>query len=106
MTMIAATLIATLGGPAFATADGCAIVRPTPDGYLSVRSGPSQAHPEIFRLPSGQTIWIDDKPDGANNKWWHVNGVVMPDGRDTLVDGWAYGLYLRPSNCPDEGASK
>ena len=101
--LAAAVLIAALSGPAFATADGCAIVSATPDGYLSVRSGPGRGYPEIFRLPRGHKTWIDDKPDGANNKWWHVSSVIMPDGQDTaLVDGWAYGRYLRPINCPGD----
>ena len=101
--LIPAGLVTMLAcGPAFAIADGCATVGATPDGYLSVRSGPGRGHPEIFRLPRGHKIWTDSKPDGANNKWWHVNGVVMPDGQDTAqVDGWAYGRYLRPINCPE-----
>jgi uncharacterized protein YraI len=101
--LAAATMMVLAGSPAFATADGCAIVSST-DGLLAVRTGPGTTNPAIFQLRTGQTIAIDSKPDGAGNKWWHVNGVVT-DGKGSTVEveGWAYGQYLRPTECPGDG---
>lgn len=57
---------------ALAVADGCAVVTATPDGFLSLRTGPSTKHREIMRLYSGQFIGIDDMEGDPKRQWIHL----------------------------------
>jgi hypothetical protein len=91
-------------GRAFGLADGCAVVTATPDGVLSLRSGPGASFPEIMLLRSGQFVSIDDMPGDMDQRWQHVTGLMeaRPRGglRSTrLVEGWASTRYLYPINC-------
>jgi hypothetical protein len=91
-------------GQAFALADGCAVVTVTPDGVLSLRSGPGVSFPEVMLLRSGQFVSIDDLPGDPDGLWWHVTGLMEGRARGGLratrrVEGWANGRYLYPINC-------
>ncbi len=58
--IIIATAIALLGcSAAFATADGCAVVLPTPDGFLALREAPSTRFKVLKRLRPGEHLLVD-----------------------------------------------
>ncbi len=87
-----------------ATADGCAVVTPTPDGFLSVRSGPHVSFKEFMRLAPHQYIVIDDRRGDTAGRWWHVTGLLDRDRSGRLVfsrpiEGWAHSSYLRDIPC-------
>lgn len=95
--------LATLGR-AFALADGCAVVTVTPDGVLSLRSGPGANFPEVMLLRGGQFVSIDDLPGDPDGRWWHVTGLMEAKARRSLrtsrrVEGWVNARYLHPINC-------
>jgi hypothetical protein len=58
ITSIAALFLAT--GAAHATADGCAVVLKTPDGFLNLRKDPSMRARIVARLKTGQIVYVDD----------------------------------------------
>ena len=90
-----------LGQTASATVDVCAAVARTPDGYLSLRTGPSASHPEIARIHSDTLIVIDDRERERGGKWWHVNSIMRPDGTIAHnVDGWVHSGFLINFPCP------
>src|SRR5262245_52358944 len=72
---IAATFLAT--GTAHATADGCAVVLRTPDGFLNVRSAPTMKARIIAQTKPGDILYIDDV--GGGEGWTHVTGVHRLD---------------------------
>jgi uncharacterized protein YraI len=76
----------------------CAVVTGTPDGFLSLRSGPGPRFPEEMRLPSGTLIGIVE--DGDVDGWAHVIFVRFEDGRISSTDGWVSMAYLEASLCP------
>jgi len=79
LTGIAALFLAT--GAAHATADGCAVVLRTPDGFLNLRKDPSMRARIVARLKPGQIIYIDDLAcypmSHCDNKgeWTHVTDI-------------------------------
>jgi hypothetical protein len=76
---IAALFLAT--GAAHATADGCAVVLKTSDGFLNLRKDPSMKARIIARLKPGAIIYITDLAcpplSHCDNKgeWTHVSDV-------------------------------
>jgi hypothetical protein len=94
------TLSAILARQALATLDTCTVVAWTPDGFLSLRTGPGVHFPEIMRLASGTIIAIDDLQGDPARRWVHVTGVIV-DGRLVPAEGWVNQRYLRGSiDCP------
>jgi hypothetical protein len=79
ITSIAALLLAT--GTAHATADGCAVVLKTRDGFLNLRKDPSMRARIVARLKPGKIIYVDDLRcdvlSHCDNEggWAHVTGV-------------------------------
>jgi hypothetical protein len=89
---------------ALALAEACAVVTVTPDGMLSLRSGPGASFPEIMLLRSGQFVSLDDLHGDPEGRWWHVTGLMEGKARGGLrstrhVEGWANSRYLHPINC-------
>jgi hypothetical protein len=80
---IAALFLAT--GAAHATADGCAVVLKTPDGFLNLRKAPSMKARIVARLIPGAIIYTTDlacpRLSHCDNEgeWTHVSDV--PDSR-------------------------
>jgi len=97
---------------AHATADGCAVVRKTPDGFLSLRQAPTAKALEIAKLKPGWHLSIDSatcETSGkisicGGNKWTHVTGVWPLDGVDcgnTCTRGWVATRYVKFVECLD-----
>lgn len=75
--------------PVHATADGCAVVLKTPDGFLSVREGPGTRFRVLTEVHRGETLLIDTAQCGAirgrtvcdsSMAWTHVTSVPRIDG--------------------------
>jgi hypothetical protein len=102
--MLAIILALATAERALAIAEACAVVTVTPDGMLSLRSGPGASFPEIMLLRSGQFVSIDDRPGDPEGRWWHVTGLMEGKPRGGLrstrvVEGWANRRYVHPINC-------
>ena len=97
---------------AHATADGCAVVRKTPDGFLSLRQAPTAKALAIAKLKPGWPLSVDSatcETSGkisicGGNKWTHVTGVWPLDGVDcgnTCTRGWVATRYVKFVECLD-----
>lgn len=92
-----------------ATADGCASVIETPDGFLSLRAAPGPSFREISRLRPGDELWVDtatcEQVGGrsvCDPRWVHVTSVRRIDnGSRRYTQGWAHRRYLRFHDCED-----
>lgn len=110
--LMASVLLLAASGPASAGLDGCAVVLPTPDGFLSLRAGPGTRFGEKARLRPGEDLWVTDTNclrQGARTicdtkrRWFHVSSVRRLDrGRDATTEGWAYARHLKPIECRDD----
>src|SRR5262249_27439350 len=106
--LIATALAASVPSAADATADGCAVVMRTPDGFLNLRKLPTADSAVVARLFPGAMLDIDDmdcqkqgNPSVCRNDdvpWMHVTGVprLKRKGR-TQVSGWVRGKHVRMS---------
>lgn len=102
-------LLLPISTSAEATADGCATVDRTPDGFLSLRAGPGRAFEEINRLYPGEQLWIDtatcEQVGGrsvCDPRWVHVTSVRRIDsGSGRYTQGWAHRRYIRFYDCKD-----
>jgi hypothetical protein len=86
---------------AHATADGCAVVVRTYDGFLAVRAGPGARQFEIDRLRAGQIILTNHVSDSRYaGPWWRIGGVMDRIGGSVRqLDGWVHSAYLTPVVC-------
>jgi hypothetical protein len=110
--LAAAVLLAAASDQARAGLDGCAVVLPTPDGFLSLRAGPGARFGEKARLRAGDHLWVTDTTclrQGARTicdskrRWFHVSSVRRLDrGRDITTEGWVYARHLKPVECRDD----
>jgi Bacterial SH3 domain len=93
--------------PVNATADGCAVVLRTPDGFLNVRAAPKMGAQIVARLKPGDIIDVnetncegsvcDEKID-----WVHVHGVPRLDGQKYqrgVTKGWAGRRFIVFVDC-------
>jgi hypothetical protein len=108
--LAAAALITVISG-ANATADGCAIVTRTPDGFLNLRELPTAPSAVVMRLLPGELLNIDDA--GCEKKgnleicqddplWTHVTGVPRLERKDRpLLRGWVSARYIKTVECED-----
>jgi hypothetical protein len=96
-----AALLAIPAIPAHATADGCAVVLRTYDGFLAVRDGPGVRHYEMDRLRPGQIILTNHVSDSRYaGPWWRIGGVMDRIGGSVRhLDGWVHSAYLTPVAC-------
>jgi hypothetical protein len=97
---LAATMITTA---AHATADGCAIVRKTPDGFLNLRAAPMADAKIVTRLKTGDRLSINSaicKTKGklsiCNEDWVSVDSILRLDGNKSksLTRGWVNIRFL------------
>jgi hypothetical protein len=96
----------------YATSDGCAEVKKTPDGFLNLRNGPSTEFETLTKLYHRDQIWFDTAQCAHNRgvtvcynneKWWHVTSVRRIDaGKSTYTQGWARKDFLKVYTCPDD----
>lgn len=102
-------VLSVLSSAAEATADGCAQVAETPDGFLALRTGPARAFEEVSRLRPGDRLWVDTatcaqvgKTSACDPRWVHVTSVRRIDnGSGGYTQGWAHRRYLRFHDCED-----
>lgn len=83
-----ALVLASTASVANATADGCAVVLRTPDGFLNLRKAPMMGSAVIARLKPGEQFGIDSatcETEGTlsicNESWVHVISVPRLDGK-------------------------
>jgi hypothetical protein len=91
LTGIAALFLAT--GTAHATADGCAVVLKTPDGFLNMRAEPRMGSRILKRLKPGEIVGTDIR--GGDEYHWER---VFP-GSTYKNRGWVYRRYIVDVDC-------
>ena len=94
---------------AAATADGCARVGPTPDGFLNLRDGPGHHFAVRRRLSPGDRLDIDTARCGPyrgrtvcneSGDWTHVVSVPRLDaGLRAYTQGWVRTSYILYRQC-------
>ena len=110
--MLTVALITPSSKIANATADGCAVVLKTPDGFLSLRDGPGMRFLE--KLPQGDVLYIDTVECstisgtmvcGNPKEWTHVNSVPRLDGpireAKKFTQGWVASKYIQWFECAE-----
>jgi hypothetical protein len=97
---------------AFATADGCAVVLQTPDGFLNLRESPSAKSRIVAELSRGDFLEVDtaqcEEIKGRSicsgkTGWSHVLQVRRFGGKPHhgSHSGWASDKYVQWFPCPD-----
>jgi hypothetical protein len=96
-----------------ATADGCALVLKTPDGFLNVRKGPGIQYPSIAKVTPGDFLYVDDRSACSearnsrctdNENWIHVIGRPK---RPLALDGWVSMKFVEVrGDCSEPGSSE
>jgi uncharacterized protein YraI len=92
------------------TADGCAVVLKTPDGFLNLRKGPGIQYPTIAQLKSGDILYVDDRLPcyetdcATNHNWLHVTGTPK---HPLTLDGWVSLKFVEVrGDCPERSSSE
>jgi hypothetical protein len=93
LAIAAALLLAT--GTAHATADGCAVVLRTPDGFLNVRAKPNARSRILKRLKPGERIGIDLVDETL--RWERVFDVFP--GKPYPNQGWVRNRFIIDVSC-------
>jgi hypothetical protein len=91
LTSIAALFLAT--GAAHATADGCAVVLRTPDGFLNVRAAPKMGSRILKRLKPGEIIGTDNVSEGWERTYVSRKKNGLP------LWGWVYSRFIVDVDC-------
>ena len=112
--LLLAACVAALATSAHATADFCAVVLKTPDGFLALREGPGMRFKAKARLRQGDVLFADtrtcviDHPDICDEKmeWTYVNYVPRLDGRlkeaKHFTQGWVARKFTQEFLCPGD----
>ena len=103
LTTLAALALALIPSHACATADWCAVVRWSPDGFTNLREGPGVAFRVLGKLRPGDLIEVDTRrcyKDTCPSGWVHV--TFSP--RTHLSDGWISERWIQQVGCPEEAA--
>ncbi len=100
-----------------ATADGCAVVLKTPDGFLSLRKAPTAKSGVITKLKQGDFLYVDaatcETRDDLSicdekipHRWTHVTSVRRIDSKkpSTSTHGWVSDQYVQWFHCEEDGA--
>jgi len=93
-----------------ATQTYCAVVRPTPDGFVALRAGPGADYRMVERLRPFDFLLIDT---GAcrgrfcdeSRRWVFVEGVPRlerPRGPEHMTQGWVRARYIKDIACPTQ----
>jgi hypothetical protein len=94
--------------PAGATADGCAVVRNMPDGFLNLRKAPRTDASVVTQLRPGDRLDVDtahcqtvgEKSICADKGWTHVISVRRMDrNKSETTNGWVVDRYVRWYDC-------
>jgi hypothetical protein len=99
-----------------ATESWCARVKPTPDGFVSLRAGPGTEYPVLMQIPSYNPLsvstaqcsqYTDERMQSSWNvcdesgKWVFVDSVENVSN-ESVVQGWIKGSYVQSITCPGE----
>jgi uncharacterized protein YraI len=86
-----------------ATADGCAVVLRTNDGFLAVRAGPGTQYREIMRIFPGQIVITSHVSDlNYAGPWWRIGAIIEVMGQpERRIEGygWVHSGFLTNVNC-------
>ena len=111
--LFATAVLALVGTNAHATADACAVVLKTPDGFLALREGPSTRFKIVHKLKRGDFLYVDTAQCGngvCSRQWTHVTSVPRFDGRleeaRTFTKGWVANRFVEWFLCPDDQESR
>ncbi len=90
---------------AFATAEGCAVVAKTPDGFLNIRQTPSSDGPVLGQVTPGDFVAIvRDMKGDPSGKWSYLSRSFEVVGNKVIkernISGWAATRYLA-IECPE-----
>jgi hypothetical protein len=94
---------------ALATADGCAVVLKTPDGFLNLRRTPTTGSEVVAKLSRGHRLYVDTatcETSGSlsicsrGTEWTHVIRVPRLDGKaHSSTRGWVIDRYVQWFDC-------
>jgi len=102
--LLATILTLVLAEVAYATADGCAVVKKTPDGSLNLRQAPTNSAMTILKLMPGWELDIDTASCENNGsisicakkmEWTHVTSVLPLNKADSSTKGWVATYFLK-----------
>ena len=95
-----------------ATADGCAVVLQTPDGFLNVRKAPTANAEIVAKLKRGDLLDVDTaqcetRADlsicSEGTSWTHVTSIRRLVGKQSTAptQGWVRDRYLKWFTCAE-----
>jgi hypothetical protein len=93
---------------ASATESSCAVVKPTPDGFVALRRGPGANFPIVQRLRPYDSLWVDTGKCRQNlcdesRKWQFIESVPRLDQNEqSLTQGWIHSTYIQQIVCPSD----
>jgi hypothetical protein len=98
-----------------ATADGCAVVLKTPDGFLNLRKAPTVQSEVITKLKQGDFLYVDTArcetrgdlsicDEKSPTQWTHVTSIRRIDGKNppSFTQGWVSDQYVQWFHCDEE----
>ncbi|WP_027583716.1 SH3 domain-containing protein [Bradyrhizobium sp. Ai1a-2] len=101
------TILSVAVTPAYATIDGCAVVLPTPDGFLNLREAPTANSGVVGAFRPGQRLEVDDAECETRDdlsicsaEWTRVTGIQRKDrGPPHGLQGWVASRWVRWIRC-------
>ena len=96
--------------PAKATDSWCAVPEKTPDGFISLRSGPGTQHAIVGRVVPSDSLLIDTgrcreafgrQHCDESGKWGFVEVVYNLGKEQTTQSGWINTHHVRQIACAD-----
>ena len=93
------------------TATYCAVVKPTTDGFVALRTGPGTTFSIRQRLRPFDVVWVDTgscrgRICDESGKWRFIEGVPRLDGpfneARRFTQGWALASFIKQTACPTE----
>ena len=108
--LLAAALLLAIGTSAQATQSYCAVVKPTPDGFVNLREGPGTRFPIIRHLRPYDSVLVDTGKCRAgicdqSGRWQFIESVPRIDGQSDeekqhFTQGWIRERYIKQITCP------
>jgi hypothetical protein len=110
LTAAFALMLVVVPQTANATADGCAVVLKTSDGFLNVRKAPTANAEIVAKLKQGDVLDVDtaqcetraDLSICSEGKGWtHVTSIPRLDGKQSTAptQGWVRDRYVKWFTC-------
>src|SRR5262249_15718746 len=84
---------------AHATITAFAFVKPTPDGFLSLRTEPKMGSRIIRRVKAGEELFVVVETTGG--PWTKVETIVRNETAGKYLGAWAATRFLRVFDCGD-----